>query len=216
MGISDFFKDPVAIATLVLAFVTTVLALGTFFTIRQNSKFREKDRKERILGEIIEWSEEIMKCGLNNNFSDFKNITARYSEAVRVKNLGIKKADYLREMLNSYNISLVELIFECAKTKRTQFYIKNISSTMGSSLYNSVTQLIDFFSNHLELIQQCYNTRSTNLEKIVIKIMDEDKRGVRETDESVDKIGESKKKLDTFAKNVIEEATKEKVALIIK
>lgn len=59
MEISDFFKDPVAIATLVLAFVTAFLAVGTFLTIRQNNRFRENDRKERLLNEIIEWALEI-------------------------------------------------------------------------------------------------------------------------------------------------------------
>jgi hypothetical protein len=58
---TDFFKDPVAIATLVLAFVTVFLAIGTFLTIRQNRKFREKDRKERLLNEIIEWAEDVVK-----------------------------------------------------------------------------------------------------------------------------------------------------------
>jgi hypothetical protein len=56
MDISDFFKDPVAIATLVLALVTTVLAIGTFLTIRQNRIFREKDRKETQINEIKNWA----------------------------------------------------------------------------------------------------------------------------------------------------------------
>jgi hypothetical protein len=67
---SDFFKDPVAIATLVLAFVTVFLAFGTFWSIRQNRVFREKDRKEQLLNEIIDWA---IKVGANCCFETDPN-----------------------------------------------------------------------------------------------------------------------------------------------
>lgn len=63
-------SDPVAIATLVLALVTAVLAVASFRTIRQNYKFREKDRKERLLNEIIEWAINVAESGIEPDTPD--------------------------------------------------------------------------------------------------------------------------------------------------
>ena len=70
MDASSFFKEPVVIATLVLACVTAILAIGTFITIRQNKIFREKDRKERLLNEIIEWASSIAKSAISRQTID--------------------------------------------------------------------------------------------------------------------------------------------------
>ncbi|MFH1031942.1 MAG: hypothetical protein V1767_05225 [Chloroflexota bacterium] len=60
----SFWSDPVAIATLVLALVTAVLAGASFWTIRQNYNFRKKDNKQRLLDEIKEWALDIHKSSL--------------------------------------------------------------------------------------------------------------------------------------------------------
>ncbi|GEM_PF-5653188 len=59
---AKLLSDPVAIATLVLALMTAILAGTSFWIIRQNYKFREKDRKERLLNEIIKWATDIHYC----------------------------------------------------------------------------------------------------------------------------------------------------------
>jgi hypothetical protein len=61
MEISDLFTDPVAFATLVLAFVTVFLAVGTFLTIRQNDKFRKEERKFQAKLRIRTWAEDAIK-----------------------------------------------------------------------------------------------------------------------------------------------------------
>ena len=83
-------SDPVAIATLLLALVTAILAGASFWTIRQNYKFREKDRKERLLNEIIEWAIDIHHCtnpilrpGENERLIRFNIITNLISMAAK-------------------------------------------------------------------------------------------------------------------------------------
>jgi len=76
--LGKILSDPVAIATLVLALVTAVLALAAFWAIWQNYKFRERDRKERLLNEIIEWADDINNASLTPDISlEIKQLEAR-------------------------------------------------------------------------------------------------------------------------------------------
>jgi hypothetical protein len=48
-------------AIVVSAGVTLLLAIAAFWTIRQNYSLRKKERRERLLNEIIEWADDIRK-----------------------------------------------------------------------------------------------------------------------------------------------------------
>lgn len=45
------------------AVATLLLALGAFLTIRQNYCLHARERRERLLNEIIEWATQILECG---------------------------------------------------------------------------------------------------------------------------------------------------------
>ncbi len=64
--LDKILSEPVAIATLVLAFVTAVLAVAAFWTIRQNHSFRKKEYKQKLLNEIVEWAIDVNKCGMEH------------------------------------------------------------------------------------------------------------------------------------------------------
>jgi len=59
--------DNLSLFTLLLACATLLLAGASFWTIRQNYKLRDKDRKERLLNEIIEWAVEIHTASLKTD-----------------------------------------------------------------------------------------------------------------------------------------------------
>ena len=71
----DKLLSDLVFATGIMAFGTIILAIASFWTIRQNYKFREKDRRERLLNEIIEWATDIAKCGLEKDLPDTSHIT---------------------------------------------------------------------------------------------------------------------------------------------
>ena len=54
--------DWTAIGTIILAIATVVLAIFNWRIIKQNSDIRQKERKERLLKEIIDWGESIRRC----------------------------------------------------------------------------------------------------------------------------------------------------------
>ncbi|MBN2186264.1 MAG: hypothetical protein JW732_02300 [Dehalococcoidia bacterium] len=54
--------DWTAIGTILLAIVTVVLVILNWRILKQNSDIRQKERKERLLKEIIDWGESIRRC----------------------------------------------------------------------------------------------------------------------------------------------------------
>ncbi len=56
--LDKILSDPVAIATLVLALVTAILAGASFWIIKQNYAFRKQDRRVTFLNEIRNWANE--------------------------------------------------------------------------------------------------------------------------------------------------------------
>jgi hypothetical protein len=145
MDISNFFKDPVAIATLVLAFVTAALAIGTFLIIRQNSKFREKDRKERLLNEIIDWAIETSKCDVALNPTALVNATD--FEKKRLVVLGMT------------DISRTKLKENWGKST----YIKKVILSQWSDLNNAVGLLIQSIGVLVDLESECIKYAQSNL-----------------------------------------------------
>ena len=59
-----------AIGTIVLAIVTAVHVILTRRIIKQNSDIRQKERKERLLKEIIDWGESIRRCSFVSNLEE--------------------------------------------------------------------------------------------------------------------------------------------------
>jgi len=49
-----------------VALATFILAIAAFWAIRQNYSFRRKEKKERLLNEIIEWAEDIRRSSLES------------------------------------------------------------------------------------------------------------------------------------------------------
>ena len=88
----EIYKDPVAIATLVLALVTAVLASTSFWIIQQNYKFREKDRKERLLNEIRAWVLEIKNISLEP--ISIENLSFRESNISLKYGIALNKVEY--------------------------------------------------------------------------------------------------------------------------
>ena len=65
--LTGVISEPVAIATLVLALVTAILAGASFWTIRQTYNIRKTEKRERLLNEIIEWATEIQRTDEYDN-----------------------------------------------------------------------------------------------------------------------------------------------------
>jgi hypothetical protein len=95
--------DKLSLFTLLLACATLLLAAASFWTIRQNYKFREKDRKERLLSEIIEWALNIQKSSFEIEIPEIEKLKKygipfsmnAYIFTIIEKSFSVLKLDYL-------------------------------------------------------------------------------------------------------------------------
>ncbi len=65
----------VAVGTLILAFVTALLVLFTYLSVKSGYDREERDRKERLLNEVIEWAEGIITDVLESNVFDIVTLS---------------------------------------------------------------------------------------------------------------------------------------------
>ena len=60
----EMLRGDVNLATAMVAFGTLILAIVTAMAIDSSRAMEKRNRKERLLNEIIEWAENISKCGI--------------------------------------------------------------------------------------------------------------------------------------------------------
>ena len=95
----------VAIGTLILAIVTALLVGFTWLNIKNSSEREKRDRKERLLNEIIEWVTEIQTISLDINIpvtgKPFTQLEAKRIEANVLLRYGIpfSKNEYIRAIV---------------------------------------------------------------------------------------------------------------------
>ena len=65
--------DRLSLMTLILAAVTFFLAVAAFWSIWQNYVFRKKDKKDRLLSDIIEWAIDVARTFEPVNIPDLTN-----------------------------------------------------------------------------------------------------------------------------------------------
>ncbi|MBA7485585.1 hypothetical protein ES707_21133 [subsurface metagenome] len=96
------WANPITIATLILAFVTVLLAIAAFWAIWQNYSFRKKDRKrlikERALIVVRNWVKEAVELMmLNAKYESEHNKTGFNFGRTTLENIQIAKGKLLRE-----------------------------------------------------------------------------------------------------------------------
>lgn len=139
MDWSDWL-NPVAIATLILAIITSVLALAAFLAIRQTRNIQENEKREKLLNEIIEWAEDVGAYILNRNIPPFEEHF-------------IKSGTYFGEYLDE---SIQEaVIAEYTKFRVRSVYIANITKVVPG-IQNLVESAIKYLRGIIRLLNK-YN-----------------------------------------------------------
>ena len=173
---------------------TLVLATAAFLTIR-NSNEREKrrrkeelaregrDRKERLLNEIIEWAIDITKCGLEHWSKDVTSIMG-----VLEMNRSLEEDDIYKKLDWSIFSQLSSSITVFTAFRGKNEYIRKVAEAFGQSLAKDVAKLAKSLESHIDILEKCLT--APNIKS---------------------KLGappRHKKKIDKLAFKVIEEAVK--------
>jgi Ca2+/Na+ antiporter len=206
--IVSVWKDPnlaqacVALGTLVLALVT---ALNIMNSNAQERRRREeeiareqKDRRERLLNEIVEWAEGVLKSGYSENLDDTK--------------LG-EINDQKQEYAYIHNIfSRISTNYEVMKIK--SIYIKNIAAIFGKELLVDVTTLTNYIIDYLKEIDYVLGTSDKEKEsrdKLEYNNTEACGEIKRRMSSSKEQLLNQPEKMDLLAENIIEKATAFKV-----
>ena len=122
--------------SLPLAIATGSLAGAAFWSIWQNYSLHKRERKERLLNEIIEWAINITKCGTEK---EFKEVT------------GIRDEDMSDRFIDAF---FSEVRFNFQATRGKSEYISNITSNFGRDLQDAVKELIEAVEVHIDLLDK--------------------------------------------------------------
>lgn len=127
----------VAIGTLILATVTALLAGFTYLNIKSGEARERRDRKERLLNEIIEWAVDVSKCGIEKGYPDISNLIDLQAVWLKISN----------------NVGDIILCFKEMRGKNQ--YITEIVKALDQDLKEAAKILTDDFEEHINLLSLC-------------------------------------------------------------
>ena len=162
--LDKFLSEPVAIATLVLALVTAILAVAAFKSIRENRRIRKEDResefKAKALNNIERWIKEALEVK---------------SEYIRVPRFEVVDSELLRrvEIKRDVLVSQNEYITMQAKLFDSEFTSQiNLTSKIGrlAFLLESIEKMMESPSDKLD-----FDRKSTEALKAVFEIRAKEK-----------------------------------------
>jgi hypothetical protein len=125
----------VAFGTGILAIATIGLAIAASWAIWQNYQFHARERKERLLNEIIEWAESVAKSSLE---------TGVFDETIPVSGLAAERA--LPELLDS--------VADFRVARAESVYISSIASEISPKLKKSVDNLTEEIKGQIKFLME--------------------------------------------------------------
>jgi len=130
-----------AIATILLAIATFVLAILNRKVIKQTSDIRQKERKERLLKEIIDWGESIRRCSFVSNLEELSVVLKLTGDA--------KRRVWVLKYINEFHIVAVR-----------HTYLKNAALELDVSVQNAMKTVSDDLAKHIVLLGQEFDGKT--------------------------------------------------------
>ncbi|MDP2918656.1 MAG: hypothetical protein Q8O43_00320 [Dehalococcoidia bacterium] len=122
-----------AIGTILLAIATGVLAFFNWKIIKQNSEIRQKERKERLLKEIINWGESIKRCSFISNLEELIIV------------LKLTGDDKRRVLALKHD-------YECRIVGVRYTYLKKVASELDVSVQSAIKDVSATLARHIILL----------------------------------------------------------------
>jgi hypothetical protein len=174
-------------AGIMLLAVFVALGIGVA-SILHTQSMQKRERRERLLDEIIEWAVDMTKGELLMEFADVKGIQ------------GVRKT----RLYLYVTVDKLQFTFRQARTRG--LYISRIVSILGTNLQQAVGELRRNLEAHIQALKECMDTiDSPALDSPA------QERTLNIAIAAARKTTDSKKLLDKSANKVIEETTKIKI-----
>ena len=153
-----------------LAAVLVALGLGVA-SLRQTQMQQKRERRERLLNEIIEWASEIQNAGLKIDMAPNKTQTAIGAEILLRYGIPFSKNDYICQIVKDLFPELRPIILKLTDTfvgfmflKSKDFGIESPESSFKGTRYSQIIESIKQESNKPEnSIEHLLHEYSVNL-----------------------------------------------------
>lgn len=140
-----------------LGAVIVALGLGVA-SILHTQSLKKRERKERLLNEIIEWAIDVSKCGLDINISIFN---------------GLHRAKDVKEMEFIKNTATLDLLSAFLVVNARSEYISKMAFIFGQNLNRAIFETVESINEHIELLRKSYE--------------DEDKKKIKASSDDIGK-----------------------------
>jgi len=171
-------------AGIMLLAVFVALGVGVA-SILHTQRMQKKERRERLLNEIIEWAVDMTKGELLMEFEDVKSIK-----------------DIRKTRLYLY-VTMDKLQFTFRQARTRGLYISRIVSIFGTDLQKAVGELMRNLEVHIQVLKECMDT----LDSPALDSPAQEKT-LNVAIAAARRTTNSKKLLDKSANKVIDEATR--------
>ena len=168
-----------------ITLAAVIVALGIGVTsILQTQILQKRERKERLLNEIIEWAIDVAKCRFDSRPIDHK------------------------EPQTGFWQFLVDVQDNLTKQQRIGLYIRKISPTFGQRLHISVIKLVKVIQNFIDVLDQPRAEAEKNISSGRTEISNEEAKLDNHIYTNLEMLTSASQQLDKASNKVIKEATK--------
>jgi len=169
-----------------LGAVVVALVIGVS-SILHTQNLQKRERKERLLNEIIEWAIDVAKCGLEKDLPDTSRTTDMNDGKLHL----------------AYSTNILAKSYQSMRGRNQ--YISQIVLTFGQDLQEAVNTLKKDVEEHIKLLDVLYND-------LTVRFVSLTNSNIAEYTEQITKsttqIGMHRWKLDESTNKVIGEASK--------
>lgn len=138
MGIVSLFINDEDFRAIIIGAATVIVAVAATFALQQNTQLRKdtkerelRDRKERLLNEIIAWALDVSRCGIEVEFDPEAKLIGRETDlmsstALSFRQLGKLKSSFILLGIKGQHIHEVSLYFPVELQQATTILIQHL------------------------------------------------------------------------------------------
>jgi Flp pilus assembly protein TadB len=143
-----------------LAAVLVALAIGVA-SILHTQRLQKKERRERLLNEIIEWAIDILNCGLSKGFEAWRQSAVRHLDKANTT-----KEDILREIGLLTFSGIEESRSDFIGMRGKSLSIIRTSKIWGQDLQNATVKLANALEVRIKLLNKASKRLHESIERL--------------------------------------------------
>lgn len=153
-NVADLADVFTAWATIVLAGIAALSFEESRRLRKQYKEREERDRKERLLNEIIQWAIDVSNCEFMTDVSDLREIASKYIGTKEEGNIRQKDTNFKRELKAAMIVDMGNILIRYRAFKVRNLYIVDVADTFGGDLKKATELLCIHVQAHTRLLEK--------------------------------------------------------------